>query len=212
MDEASLPKDNNPKWFLTTLLIVLVAVAFWGLAGLDKSSPSHSSTNNPSTNTTSPIVSTSPTNNRSPASIGTRIKTSGCQATGALPDKDCTPGAILAASTKNQICQTGYSASVRNVSTTTKNEVYAEYGIASHLTGEYEVDHLIPLEVGGSNDISNLWPEAAQPTPGFHEKDKVENYLHAQVCSGRLALDQAQNEVADNWLTIYQRAIGAGSY
>ena len=31
------------------------------------------------------------------------------------------------------------------------------------------------LELGGSNDIKNLWPEAALPTPGFHEKDAVED-------------------------------------
>ena len=52
-----------------------------------------------------------------------------------------------------------------------KEQVYAEYGIVSHTTGEYEVDHFVPLELGGSNDISNLFPEAASPKPGFHEKD-----------------------------------------
>ncbi len=97
----------------------------------------------------------------------------------------------------------GYAKSVRNVTESVKNSVYREYGIASHKAGEYEVDHLVSLELGGSNDISNLWPEAAEPTRGFHEKDKVENYLHDQVCSGGLSLSQAQQEIARNWLPIY---------
>ncbi len=61
------------------------------------------------------------------------------------------------------------------------------------------------LELGGSNDISNLWPEPANPQPGFHEKDKIENYLHAQVCSGAISLQEAQREIATNWYAVYQR-------
>jgi hypothetical protein len=61
------------------------------------------------------------------------------------------------------------------------------------------------LELGGSNDLANLWPEAASPTPGFHQKDQVENYLHDQVCSGAMTLKDAQNEIATNWLVVYNR-------
>lgn len=58
---------------------------------------------------------------------------------------------------------------------------------------------------GGSNNIANLWPEAASPKPGFHEKDQIENYLHDQVCSGAIPLKQAQIEIATNWLAVYNR-------
>ena len=135
---------------------------------------------------------------------GVQTKTSGCRANGALPDKECTPGDILPNVTKNQVCQPGYASSVRNVPTSTKTKAYRMYGITSHRPGQYEVDHLVSLELGGSNDISNLWPEAAAPTPGFHEKDKVENYLHDQVCSGAVSLQQAQIEIATNWLNVYK--------
>jgi hypothetical protein len=134
---------------------------------------------------------------------GAQTKTSGCQVNGALQDTACTPGDILPAVTKSQVCQSGYASSVRNVPVSTKNKVYRSYGIVSHRSGQYEVDHLVSLELGGSNDISNLWPEAASPTPGFHEKDKVENYLHDQVCSGAISLQQAQIEIATNWLNVY---------
>lgn len=140
--------------------------------------------------------------------IGKRIKASGCAVQGQLPDLACTPGAIIPTATKDQICVPGYSKNVRDVTTAEKDQVYAEYGVKSHSAGEYEVDHLISLELGGSNDIANLWPEAAEPRPGFHEKDKVENYEHDQVCSGAISLQQAQADISSNWLDIYQRMPG----
>lgn len=134
---------------------------------------------------------------------GSQIKTSDCQINNSLPDSGCTPGAIFSNVTLAQICTPGYSTSVRNVPESEKSQAYAEYGITSHPTGSFEVDHLISLELGGSNDIANLWPEAASPKPGYHEKDKVENYLHDQVCSNKISLQQAQQEIATNWLSVY---------
>ncbi len=145
-----------------------------------------------------------PSSANAPA-LGEKSKTSGCVSQNALPDPQCTPGAIIADATTQQICTPGYSKNVRDVPTSVKDQVYAEYGIRHHSAGEYEVDHLISLELGGSNDIANLWPEPAEPRPGFHEKDKVENYMHDQVCSGAISLPEAQREIANNWLQIYQR-------
>jgi len=136
---------------------------------------------------------------------GVQTKTSGCSAHNGLPDSACTPGDIIPSATKSAICKSGYSSSVRNVPDSEKQQDYAEYGITHHSTGQYEVDHLVSLELGGSNDISNLWPELASPTPGFHQKDMVENYLHSQVCSGAISLQQAQVEIATNWLAVYNQ-------
>jgi hypothetical protein len=71
--------------------------------------------------------------------------------------------------------------------------------------GSYELDHLIPLELGGANSLDNIWPEAAEPTPGFHEKDWLENYLHKQVCGGNLALTTARWLIARDWVSAYRR-------
>lgn len=122
-----------------------------------------------------------------------------CQAQNGMPDSKCTIGAVFANVTAAQVCKPGYAASVRDVPQSEKQQVYAMYGISSHYPGEYEVDHEISLELGGSNDIKNLWPEAALPKPGFHEKDKVEGYLHSQVCSGKMSLSDAQTKIATNW-------------
>jgi len=136
--------------------------------------------------------------------IDPQTKTSGCKAVNGMPDHPCTPGAIFTTVTKAQVCTSGYSSTVRNVSTTEKNQVYAEYGVTTHTSGQYEVDHFISLELGGSNDIANLWPEAASPTPGFHQKDEVENYLHQQLCSGQISLTEAQELISVHWLDAYK--------
>lgn len=62
-----------------------------------------------------------------------------------FPDPALTPGDVFPVGV-DQICVSGYSSRVRNVSTATKDAAYAEYHIVSHTTGQYEVDHLIPLE------------------------------------------------------------------
>ena len=67
--------------------------------------------------------------------------------------------------TAQDLCVPGYSKKVRNVPVEMKREVYEEYGVTSHGPGDYEVDHLIPLELGGSNSIKNLWPESHWTSP-----------------------------------------------
>src|SRR5262249_16647341 len=82
-----------------------------------------------------------------------------------------------------------------------KDQVYAEYGITSHQPREYEVDHLISLELGGSNSIKNLWPQSYKTKPwNARVKDRLENRLHELVCSGQLDLATAQTETAPDWI------------
>lgn len=177
-----------------TWLIIIVAVVVVAGLVLAARKP-HSQT------ATAPSSSSVPATASAP--LGQRTKDSGCAATGTEQDLACTPGAIIPSATKEQICVPGYSKTVRNVPSSLKQQVFSEYGIASHTKGQYEVDHVVSLELGGSNDIANLSPEAAQPTPGFHQKDAVENYLHQQVCNGSLPLDQAQRQIANDWVSVY---------
>ncbi|MBU6414931.1 ComEC/Rec2 family competence protein [Patescibacteria group bacterium] len=133
-----------------------------------------------------------------------RTKSGGCVPRNFLSDQACTPGAVFQNATADAICFRGYTKTVRNVPTNLRKKVYGEYGVPyPQPRGAYEVDHLIPLALGGSNDIANLWTEAAEPVPGFHEKDLVEVYLQEEVCGGRVALPSAQKQIAENWLAIY---------
>jgi hypothetical protein len=134
--------------------------------------------------------------------LRTKIQT--CVINGSYPDGSCTPGAVFPDVTAQQTCVSGYTKTVRNVSTSLKKQVYREYGLAYPPPyGSYEADHFIPLTLGGSNDIANLFPEAASPIPGFHQKDIVENYLHEQVCAGKVSLTAAQRAIATDWVAVY---------
>ena len=118
------------------------------------------------------------------ATYGVQTKTSGCSANQILPDSACTPGAVLTTNT-TIVCKVGYTKTVRDVSEATKKKVFAEYGIPYSQHSNYEVDHLISLEIGGGNDISNLWPENSKITDGSLTKDKFENYLHPKSVPAR---------------------------
>ena len=126
-----------------------------------------------------------------------------------LPDPHLTPGATVAA-TATDICRPGYARSVRHVTRRTEARVFHEYGLRRGDGAKYEVDHLISLELGGSNAIQNLWPQRADTHPwNSHLKDRLENRLHALVCSGALSLQRAQRAIAVNWIAAYRQYLGA---
>ncbi len=124
-----------------------------------------------------------------------------------LPDPKMTPGDVLDV-TPRDFCVSGYSSKVRDVPDSVKNQVYQEYGIKSHKPGAYEVDHLISLELGGSNSVRNLWPQPYSGQWNAHIKDKLENTLHNLVCDGKLDYRTAQQAVATDWIAAYQKYVG----
>ncbi len=131
-----------------------------------------------------------------------------CQAVNdTLPDPTCTPGAADPRVTQDNIdstiCVSGHASSVRPPVSYTeplKFKLMDAYGYTDSASN-YELDHLIPLELGGAPaDVKNLWPEPPYTDPNSHDKDRFENYLHDQVCSGNIDLLTAQNEIATNWI------------
>ena len=85
-------------------------------------------------------------------------------ARGMVQNPNLTPGDVLTTD-RNQICTSGYTKTVRNVPSSLKRQVYQSYGIRTHKPGDYEIDHLISLELGGSNSVRNLWPESFVSAP-----------------------------------------------
>src|SRR4051812_47143680 len=125
---------------------------------------------------------------------------------GPNPDRRCSPGAYSSALTKAVICAPSFRTStIRSVSDTEKFAVEQEYGLKpGHYGSTLEIDHIVSLELGGSNDVANLFPELANPRPGYRVKDVLENRLHALVCDGRMDLRVAQNGIASNWQALYR--------
>jgi hypothetical protein len=126
-----------------------------------------------------------------------------------VPNPVLTPGVVDPAKTKDVICVPGYTSQpgVRNVSEAVKMAVFKEYGIDPK-SDQFEIDHLISLELGGSNDIHNLWPQSYTTQPlNAHIKDALENRLHALVCSGNLDLSVAQHDIATDWVGAYNKYV-----
>ena len=129
-------------------------------------------------------------------------------ANGWMPDPALTPGDSLPGVTADTVSAPGYATSTRAVSKSEKDEVFAEYGITTRAPREYEIDHLIPLELGGSNDITNLWPQPYHGAWNAHVKDALEDRLRALVVARKVALDEAQKEIATDWIGSYKRYVG----
>jgi len=124
------------------------------------------------------------------------------------PDASLTPGATLPVTAKD-VCVKGYSKRVRNVPAKIKAVVYARYHIPKHKPGEYEIDHLISLELGGSNDVKNLWAQSYVTSPwNARVKDDLENQLHSDVCTGKATLTEAQSCISKDWIACWKKENG----
>ena len=141
--------------------------------------------------------------------LGPRTKTSGCKR-GELPDRRCSPGAYYSKLTEAVICSPRFSTStIRDVPQSEKFVVEREYGKAATYYGRsVEIDHIVPLELGGSNSIANLYFEPGSGKANYHAKDRLENKLHDMVCSGSITLRKAQRQIATNWKTLYKKVYG----
>jgi hypothetical protein len=121
-----------------------------------------------------------------------------------LPDRNLTPGSTRAV-TSSDVCSARDEQSVKNVPTAIQQAVFEEYGIAHPRPKDYELDYLITPELGGSNDVRNLWPETHTSVWNSYVKDQLEYRLHQLVCDGKLDLPTAQREIATDWISAYKK-------
>jgi hypothetical protein len=133
------------------------------------------------------------------------------------PDPELTPG-LATELTVEAICARRWGKDRRNVTAAMKREVFARY----HLKGNSdractpdahgrrcEIDHLISRELGGADDIRNLWPQPYGARPwNAVRKDRLENRLHKGVCAGVITLEQAQHDIATDWRAAFVRYFG----
>lgn len=141
--------------------------------------------------------------------LSKRTQTSNCTL-GANPDRQCSPGAYYSGLTRAVLCSPTFrTGSIRNVPDSEKHQVEVEYGMVPKGYGRtIEIDHIVSLELGGSNDIANLYPEPGSGPASYHVKDRLENKLHDLVCAGTTTLHAAQAGIATNWEVLYQLVYG----
>ena len=216
-------------------LVTVVAVSKWpgavaclvslGLAGCAPSgagrsaepAPRATSSASASATTAAPSPSVAPTGaSVPPPTPGARSPTActyrSVNGQGPLPDPVCTPGAtnpaVAPSTISSTICASGWTSTVRPPLSVTEPQKYrsmAAYGDAGS-AGDYEYDHLIPLELGGAtDDAGNLWPQPHAGPWSSLAKDALENKLRELVCAGQLALAAAQRAIASDWIAAYQR-------
>lgn len=136
---------------------------------------------------------------------------------GSRPDPKLTPGAVRTTSAAI-VCDKSHSTKEvrKDLKPAVKERAYVLYGLRGHSdkwcnTGRRcEVDHLISLELGGSNAIENLWPQPYEGPWNAVQKDHLENELHARVCSGRMSLTDAQTAIRTDWVAAYKRFVAKG--
>jgi hypothetical protein len=135
-----------------------------------------------------------------------------------LPNSAATPGAlnpgVRQENIQETICVKGYTATIRPPVSYTNSlkriqlnsPPYSSYGSSDLKL--FEEDHLIALELGGSpTSVKNLWPEPWVSPLGAHDKDRLENKLHALVCSGSIPLTVAQKAIASNWQLAFNKYV-----
>ncbi len=136
----------------------------------------------------------------------------------ALPNRALTPGAtnraVTPATIGTTICVVGYTARIRPPESYTERLKFRQLDGGYNVGGDtraadYEEDHLIALEVGGSpTAVANLWPEPRFGVWNAARKDRLEDALHRLVCAGRVGLRTAQRALATNWVAAYRRYVG----
>ena len=124
-----------------------------------------------------------------------------------LPNPKLTPGATIDA-TKSDLCGPGHADFANTIPIALKRKVFDRYGIGGNTPGAFDVDRLIPLGLGGSNSIKNLWPQPMSGEWNHDMKNKLEQRLHKMVCDGKLDLKAAQQEIATDWIRAYRKYIG----
>lgn len=135
-----------------------------------------------------------------------------------LPNPVATPGAtnprVTQSNLHSTICVSGYTTTIRPPESYTERLKYRQLDSGYNLHGDtravnYEEDHLVPLEVGGSPaSMRNLWPEPRHTAWGASRKDALENRMHRLVCAGAVSLVVAQRVFEVNWIAGYRRYYG----
>jgi hypothetical protein len=88
--------------------------------------------------------------------------------------------------------------------------VFVSYHLFNVDRRDYELDHLVPVSIGGApGDPKNIWPQSRRTEPWNAEiKDTLEDVLHHEVCAGQVPLKEAQDAIRTDWIAAYKKYVG----
>jgi hypothetical protein len=89
-----------------------------------------------------------------------------------------------------------------------RDKILTRYGLPPGTHPDYEIDHLIPWCLGGSDDPSNLWAQprrSIEPAWNAEAKDRLEHLVCEMVCSKQLDLATVQKAIAEDWIAAYHK-------
>jgi hypothetical protein len=122
-----------------------------------------------------------------------------------LPDPYLTPGSFRPLQ-REQVCGTGSYQQARVDSPELRQAVLREYGMPGTAATDHEIDFLVIPELGGTEDLQNLWPEPYDSTVwNARVKDHLEEHLHTLVCEQKIDLATAQRDIATDWIAAYKK-------
>ncbi len=170
---------------VASLVVVVVAAAITPSRTKDNANSSVQSLTSP-TPAVSPPTPT-PTSRISHAPDGT-----------AMPDRTLTPGSALTTAAA-VVCASGYLSSIQDVGEDLRRSVYAAYAVDHAQRDGYELDHLVPVELGGDNSERNLWPQPRTGPGAAAVKNGLESHLQDLVCAGTVPLAEVQQAIAADW-------------
>jgi hypothetical protein len=113
---------------------------------------------------------------------------------------------------KAGVCTDRHTRQYRHWSREQADRILQEYGLPAGPYGrDWEIDHLIPLSLGGADVDANLWPEprrSIEPEWNAERKDRLEWRTAGLVCGGQLDLVTAQKGINSNWIVAFQKYMG----
>lgn len=133
------------------------------------------------------------------------------------PDLHITPGSYRVGLSKAKICSIKWGKDERHVTVAMKKQAFGLYGYTGNDDPKCvpagkrhcEIDHLVSRELGGADEVINLWPQAYGTSPwNAVLKDKLENRLHKEMCAGNITLKAARDMLVNDWREAYKRYYG----
>lgn len=121
-----------------------------------------------------------------------------------VPDPTLTPGAVRTTDA-GAICSIS-TQELRHWDRARDDRILAEYGLPPGPHPQYEIDHLIPLCLGGADSDRNLWPQPRRSIESVwnaERKDELEARMCSLACAGNLDVAAAQKEISDDWPDAY---------